>query len=219
MTLGYMTVIYSFSTFAISLGYSQTQGGNLIAILNVGTALGRPLIGVTSDHLGRITTATAITGLNSLLAFAFWIPVTTYAPLVVLALFYGATCGVFWAVRSHLIMAETSADLSREQTIAPVCAEVVPLNQLASLLCLQWLTVSMPSLCMSTRTIDRVQSPELLTRGTVAQAIALEIRRPDSDRAFLYPQIYTGVSYAVGTAFLLALRRRKVGLFGRERHR
>lgn len=98
VTLGYMTVIYSFSAFAISLGYTQTQGGNIIAILNAGTALGRPLIGVTSDYLGRITTACAITAVNSLLAFAFWIPVTSYAPLVVLALIYGATCGVFWAV-------------------------------------------------------------------------------------------------------------------------
>lgn len=124
-----MTVIYSFSAFAVSLGYTQKQGGNVIAILNTGTGLGRPLIGIISDRFGRITTAGAITAVNSLLAFAFWIPVTTYAPLIVLALIYGATCGVFWA------------------TIAPICAEVVPLNQLASLLCLQWLTVSMPSLC------------------------------------------------------------------------
>jgi MFS family permease len=93
-----MTVIYSFSAFAVSLGYTQTQGGNVIAIVNVGTALGRPLIGVISDYLGRITTACAITAVNALLAFAFWIPVTTYAPLIVLALIYGATCGVFWAV-------------------------------------------------------------------------------------------------------------------------
>lgn len=94
-----MTVIYSFSAFAVSLGYTQEQGGNIIAILNAGTAIGRPLIGVTSDYLGRITTACVITAVNSLLAFAFWIPVTTYAPLVVLAVVYGATCGVFWAVR------------------------------------------------------------------------------------------------------------------------
>lgn len=53
----------------------------------------------------------------------------------------------------------------------------------------------------------------------VAQAIALEIRSPGSDRVFLYPQIYTGVAYAVGALMLLALRRRMVGLFGREKHR
>jgi MFS family permease len=102
-TLGYMTVIYSFSAFAVSLGYTQEQGGNIIAILNVGTALGRPLIGVVSDYWGRITTACVITVVNALLAFAFWIPVTTYAPLVVLALVYGGTCGVFWAVSVYLV--------------------------------------------------------------------------------------------------------------------
>ena len=97
-TLGYMTVIYSFSAFAVSLGYTQTQGGNVIAILNAGTAVGRPLIGIASDYVGRITIAGMITAVNALLAFAFWIPVTGYAPLVVLAFVYGGTCGVFWAV-------------------------------------------------------------------------------------------------------------------------
>lgn len=108
-----MTVIYSFSAFAISLGYSQKQGGNVIAILNAGTAIGRPLIGITSDHLGRITTACAITAVNSLLAFAFWIPVTTYAPLVVLAVVYGATCGVFWAVSLSQIRGKLHTDKYR----------------------------------------------------------------------------------------------------------
>jgi MFS family permease len=114
---------------AVSLGYTQTQSGLATTFLNIGTALGRPLIGITSDRLGRITTAYLLTLVNSLLAFAFWIPVTTLAPLLTLAVFYGGTCGVFWA------------------TIAPVCAEVVELGGLASLLCLQWLTVALPSLC------------------------------------------------------------------------
>lgn len=127
-TLGYMTVIYSMSAFAVSLGYTQEQGGNIIAILNAGTALGRPLIGIASDRFGRITTACTITAFNALLSFAFWIPTESYAPLVVLALLYGATTGVFWA------------------TISPLCAEVVPLQKMASMLCLQWLTVALPAL-------------------------------------------------------------------------
>lgn len=87
-------------TWTVSLGYSQTQGGNIVAILNAGTALGRPLIGVVSDRIGRITTACILTAANVVLAFAFWIPTTTYPPLIVLALIYGGTCGVFWAVRN-----------------------------------------------------------------------------------------------------------------------
>lgn len=56
-----------------------------------------------------------------------------------------------------------------------------------------------------------------------SQAIALEIRQdprgPGGRRwVFLYPQIYTGLTYAIGALFLLELRRRRVGLFGRERH-
>lgn len=139
----------------------------------------------------------AITAFNALLAFCFWIPVSTFAPVVVLALLYGASCGVFWAVGLPK-PTDVRGTKTNYKTIAPLCAEVVPLNQLASVLCLQWLTVALPSLC--------------------AQAIALEIRT--SGRwAFLYPQIYTGLAYTLGTLFLLELRRRKVGLFKRERHR
>ena len=90
------------------------QGGNVIAILNVGTALGRPFIGVLSDRLGRITVACAVTASNVVLALAFWIPISSYAPLLVYALITGATSGIYWG------------------TIAPLCAEVVPLGELPS---------------------------------------------------------------------------------------
>ena len=73
------------------------------------------MIGVVSDHFGRITTACGITIFNSILAFAFWIPVTTYAPLIALAIIYGATCGVFWAVsRPQFGGRKASADTSRQ---------------------------------------------------------------------------------------------------------
>jgi hypothetical protein len=62
-----------------------------------------------------------------------------------------------------------------------------------------WLTVSMPSL--------------------FSEAIALEIRNKGSSRPFLYPQIYTGLTFLVASLFLLELRRQKWGLTKRERHR
>ena len=82
--------------------------------------------------------------------------------------------------------------------IAPLSAEVVPLKDLPSLLALQWLTVSMPSL--------------------FSEAIALELRQESSSNPFLYTQIYTGVAFFVSSMFLLALRYEKYGLLGREKH-
>lgn len=65
VTMGYMTVIYSFSAFTVGLGYSQTQGGNITAILNVGTALGRPLIG--KSELVVVQNEFSCTGTNLVL--------------------------------------------------------------------------------------------------------------------------------------------------------
>lgn len=106
--------IYSLGAFGVSIGLSQQQSGNVIAVLNAGTALGRPFVGVLSDRLGRITVACAVTGSNFVFALAFWIPISSYAPLLVYALITGATAGIYWG------------------TIAPLCAEVVPLGDLPS---------------------------------------------------------------------------------------
>lgn len=73
--------------------------------------------------------------------------------------------------------------------------------------------------------------------ATVSEAIALQLRRPDSDRPYLYAQLYAGtfdavinrhenltkvacnpgLSYIASGLFMLELRRIKVGLFARER--
>lgn len=37
--------------------------------------------------------------------------------------------------------------------------------------------------------------------------IALKLRRPSMNNEYLYPQIFTGVSYVVASVFLLELRR------------
>ena len=68
----------------------------MIAIMNLGTAIMRPLIGVISDRIGRITTACAFTLFNAVVTLAFWIPITSYAPLIVFALIVGGTAGIFW---------------------------------------------------------------------------------------------------------------------------
>ena len=81
--LGYIVMIYSLSPFALSLGLSQYQAGNVTAFVNVGTAIGRPFVGVLSDKFGRITVACSITFFNFIICFAWWIPITTYAALYV----------------------------------------------------------------------------------------------------------------------------------------
>jgi len=143
--LGYITMLYSLSAFALAIGLSQSQGGIVVAILNLGAAVGRPFVGVLSDQFGRMTVACALTASNVVLCFAIWIPDTSYGLLIFFALLVGATSGIYWGVSRMSLTVTIFTDSL--QVIAPLCAEVVDLKELPSTLSLMWLTVSMPALC------------------------------------------------------------------------
>lgn len=96
---GYIICTYTLSSFALSLGLSQHQGGIVTTVMNVGTALGRPGVGILSDRFGRMTVASGLTALNTLLVFAVWIPTTSYGLLLFLAFMLGMTSGIYWGVR------------------------------------------------------------------------------------------------------------------------
>ncbi|RSL47617.1 hypothetical protein CEP54_013322 [Fusarium duplospermum] len=112
--LGYVILLYSLPTYASSIGLTPTQGATSSALLNLGLALSRPLIGYISDSFGRINIAGILTFLCTISCFALWLPATTYAPLLAFSLIGGALCGVFWC------------------TITPVMVEVVGIRKLAS---------------------------------------------------------------------------------------
>jgi len=124
---GYITLLYSLSDYADSLGLSRGQATNLVGILNLGTAVGRPVIGIASDRFSRTNTAAVLTGVCGVICFALWLPAKTYAMMVVFAFICGAILGVFW------------------MTIGPLCVEVAGLKNLPSLLSLSWCTVIVPT--------------------------------------------------------------------------
>lgn len=84
-------------------------------------------------------------------------------------------------------------------TVAPISAEVVDLKDLPSLLSLVWLIDVLPTL--------------------FSEAIGLKLRREGSGRPYLWPQIYCGLCYLIAAGFLLELRRKKWGLWAREKNR
>ncbi|KAK5119258.1 hypothetical protein LTR85_007872 [Meristemomyces frigidus] len=126
--LGYMVILYSLSSYAVQVvGLTQAQAGVLTAVLNLGTGIGRPLIGFASDRFGRLEVATTLTLLNGILLFAIWVPADNYGVLIFYALVSGAMLGVYW------------------MTVGPLCAEVAGLHEVPSFLSLQWLTVVLPT--------------------------------------------------------------------------
>jgi MFS family permease len=98
--LGYVVLLFSLSDFALSIGFSRAQATDLIGFLNLGTAIGRPFIGIVSDRWSRIDTAGVLTLACGLSCFAFWLPATSYGLTVFFAIICGAIVGVFWMVRS-----------------------------------------------------------------------------------------------------------------------
>lgn len=96
--LGYITLLFSMSDFARSIGLGDSQATTITAFLNFGTALGRPFIGVASDHFGPVRTSGCITFLCSVSVFAIWLPATSYGVTILFVIINGAILGVFWAV-------------------------------------------------------------------------------------------------------------------------
>ncbi|KAG4436787.1 hypothetical protein IFR05_007721 [Cadophora sp. M221] len=125
--LGYITLLFSMSNFASSIGLDESQAATVTALLNLGTALGRPFIGVISDRLGRVETAGFITLICAVSVFAIWIPAKSYGVTILFVIINGAILGVFWV------------------TIGPVSAEIVGLQELPSLLSLAWLVTVLPT--------------------------------------------------------------------------
>lgn len=96
--LGYITLLFSLSDFARSIGLNASQAAAVSAFLNLGTAVGRPFIGVASDRYGRMETAGIITFACGVTCFAIWLPARTYGVTIFFAIINGAILGVFWMV-------------------------------------------------------------------------------------------------------------------------
>lgn len=101
--LGYIVLLFSLSDFALSIGLSRSQATDMIGLLNMGTAIGRPIIGIISDRWSRIDTAGALTLLCGVACFAFWLPSTSYGLTIFFVILCGAIVGVFWMVRWSLV--------------------------------------------------------------------------------------------------------------------
>lgn len=98
--LGYIALLFSLSDFALAIGLSSQRATDTIGLLNIGTAIGRPVIGILSDKSSRLNVAGVLTLVCSLLSIAMWIPAESFPLLAVFAVLAGAVLGVFWMVIS-----------------------------------------------------------------------------------------------------------------------
>ncbi|KAL8708139.1 MAG: hypothetical protein Q9220_006900 [cf. Caloplaca sp. 1 TL-2023] len=84
--LGYITLLYSLPDFALSIGLSDAQATDVVTLMNVGMAVGRPFIGSLSDRFGRILVPAILTFVCGLASFAIWLPASSFGVTVLFAL-------------------------------------------------------------------------------------------------------------------------------------
>jgi MFS family permease len=132
--LGYIVLWFSLPAYAASVGLSAQQGSVVGALLNLGSVVGRPVIGYLSDNLGRINIATLTTGWCGLICLVLWTSAKSFSVLCLFAILVGMVCGTFWS------------------TIAPVGAEVVGLGELPSALSVIFIMMVPPATCKDSMT-------------------------------------------------------------------
>ncbi|KAK0723364.1 hypothetical protein B0T26DRAFT_674944 [Lasiosphaeria miniovina] len=115
----YIVLLFSLSDYALQVGLPSSQATDVVGLLNIRTAVGRPVIGIVSDRWSRTVTA--------VICFALWIPANSFGLAVAFAVLRGAILGIFW------------------MTIGPLCVEVAGLRNLQSLLSLSWAAVVVPT--------------------------------------------------------------------------
>ncbi|KAH7310760.1 major facilitator superfamily domain-containing protein [Stachybotrys elegans] len=146
LMFGYIVLMFSLSDYALVIGRDGQDSATVAAVLNLGAAVGRPVIGYLSDRYGRVEVAGITTFSCGVLVFALWLPTTNYYILIAFALLSGAILGIFWAV------------------ISPLVAEVVGLKESPAFLTMIWLSVVLPSLFSEVIALE-LRQPSLGSRS------------------------------------------------------
>ncbi|RDW94131.1 uncharacterized protein DSM5745_01453 [Aspergillus mulundensis] len=125
--LGYVAILFSMSSFALSVDLSAHQASIVGALLNLGQGLGRPFVGMFSDKLGRINIAAFLTFLCGVFCLLIWTFARSMGLVSFFAVLVGTVAGTYWA------------------TVAPVLAEIIDLKDLPGGLSITWLVLVGPT--------------------------------------------------------------------------
>lgn len=117
--LGYNLMIFTLASYAVARGMTQHQGSSLTAILNGSQAVGRPIMGLLGDRVGRANITIILTSVLTVYLFVFWITAHTYVQLIMFSIMVGSCVGVANVMNTVLI-----ADMVGPQAFLPAWAFV-----------------------------------------------------------------------------------------------
>lgn len=100
----YITPVYFFSSYARTLGYSDTAGANFIALSNACNFGGKIVIGYLADRFGRLNALVLCTFVSGTVTFGFWLPSSLLINLAARrGLFIAYTC--MWGITASSYIA------------------------------------------------------------------------------------------------------------------
>ncbi|CCH45237.1 Riboflavin transporter [Wickerhamomyces ciferrii] len=109
--IGYSMIIFSYSTYATTMGLSSNQASTLTALINTAQVFGRPFMGFIADkYIGRVTYPMVIDLVLAVLIMGFWINAKTFISLLFCALLIGFNIGVGNVMSAVLIADAFSLD-------------------------------------------------------------------------------------------------------------
>lgn len=100
---GYVIVLYTLANFTTSLGYTEREGSYVSATIQIGSCVGRPLMGLLSDKYGGATVASVGYFIAGIFCLAMWIPARNLATVIIFALIMGAIMGAIYGMIAPVV--------------------------------------------------------------------------------------------------------------------
>lgn len=82
-------VLFAMASFATSIGLTSSQGTIVSTCTDIGSIVGRPILGMLLDYYGNFNISLIYTMASGILVFAFWIPCQGFAALCILCFLLG----------------------------------------------------------------------------------------------------------------------------------
>lgn len=127
--LGYVIVLYTLVSSTISLGYTANQGSIVAAMVQLGSFLGRPVVGLVADRFGTITVGTIIYTLCAIFTYSMWIPASNYATLICYGIIIGLTMGSVYSMTPV------------------ICARLVGIRKMNVCFSMVWISMAAAGIC------------------------------------------------------------------------
>ncbi|ORX90486.1 MFS general substrate transporter [Basidiobolus meristosporus CBS 931.73] len=89
LSIGYMIPFFHVSNYAVFKGMTASQGALITGFINGASAVGRVVLGLVADKVGRINAISFCVLLDSLIILVFWPFATTFSSVFAFAILYG----------------------------------------------------------------------------------------------------------------------------------